>query len=130
MHHCQNNLKQGAIMAVREISAKTDVDGKTVGPVTVKFDFGTTLEDKTKLFGAEVTNSQAEANMVVGLQDVIRGALKTGKVSAPAVQAVVSAWKPGIKKKGKSKAERLMADFLEMPEEARREMLADMKKGE
>jgi|TARA_Y100000310_G_scaffold73040_1_gene69183 hypothetical protein len=112
-------------MTDKQVSAKTEVDGKVVGPVTVNYDFGATTEEKIKLFGEDCTNSNAEASMTVALQDIIRNGLKAGK-SAAAIQKTVSEWKPGVKRKARSKAEKVRDEFASLSAEEKKALLAQL----
>lgn len=117
-------------MAVRDIKAKT-AGGE---PVTCKYDFGDSLEDLIALCdkgdadGNAVVLSNAVANMTIAIQDVIRAGLKAEKSQAE-IQKEVSAWTPGIKKRGKSKSEKLKEEFESLSAEEKQEMLARLTAG-
>ncbi len=94
-------------MALKEYT-KNIQSGEHAGKSgTVKYDFGDNLDEATDKFGAEVVFSNFRQHAVVALQNVISGALKTGKD----VQEVVDKWKLGMAKPKKSEAEKLTASI-------------------
>ena len=105
-------------MAKEEVSAKL-ADGE---PVKVQFDFGEPGAMAAK-FGGEVVESFAKSGIRVAVQDVIRGGIKAGKKPAE-IQKLVDDYKPGVRKKGKSKAEKLQDSFKELTPEERKALLA------
>lgn len=109
-------------MAATEVKAKIGKDGK---PVVVKFDFGANMEEAADKYGDEIVFSYYKANATVCIQDVIRSGIKAGK-SAQEIQKAVSAWVPGIKRRGKSKSEKMKDDFQKLSEEEKAELLASL----
>lgn len=100
--------------------------------ITVNYDFGNTLEEMTKKFGAEVVFSHALDNMVIGLQANIRGKLeKDGedRMSDQAIRAAIASWKPGQRKQAdpKKKAEAIKATFAKLDDATRKALLAEMR---
>ena len=67
----------------------------------------------------------AKAQMVVSAQGIARDRLK--KEQAPKdVQAALDGWKPGVRKRGRSKAERFTEDFRNMDPEVRAALLKEL----
>ena len=114
-------------MTAVEITAKT----ADKGAVAVKYDFGNTLADLVKICSANDQNgeavvlSNAKSNMVIKVQDLVRAGIKDGKSPAE-IQKEVSAWVPGVKKRGKSKAEKLQEEFASLSPEMKKELLANL----
>lgn len=121
-------------MSVIEVSAKTttkDEAGKTtdLGPVSVKVDLGDTLEQfvtycsRGDADGKKVALSNGQANVKISIQDVIRASLKNGDKPAE-TQKKVDAWSPGVKKRGRTKAEKFRDEFDQMSSDDRKNLLA------
>ncbi len=110
-------------MAATKISAKT---GKS-DPVEINFDFGNTDEDMVKKFTLKIVCSYARANMKVGIQDVIRTGILADK-TAGSIQKEVDAYKFGVKKRGKNKAEKLADSFAALSDEEKASLLARLSK--
>lgn len=74
-----------------------EITAKVTGgeSVTATYDFGDSVEDAIGKFTGDVVFTNAIANMKVTAQSIIRRALKAGKNAAD-IQAIVSAWKPGV----------------------------------
>ena len=106
-------------MAMTEIKAKVG-DGKAI---TVKYDFGDNLPGMAKKFGEDVVFSNARANLKIGLQDIVRSGIKAGKSPAD-IQKEIDAHVPGVKKRGKSKAEKLQGQFADLSPEEKKELLS------
>lgn len=93
-------------MASVEISAKTgDSD-----PIKTSYDFGADDDAMVKKHGLAIVCSYAKAAMKVAIQDVIRAGILAGKPNTE-IQKDVAAMKFGIKKRGKSRAEKLASQF-------------------
>jgi len=102
-------------------------------PIEVEYDFGKDLDEMCELFGDVVVYSNAKANMHVGVQGVGRSVIKAGKtagkpVTQKQVQEAVSKHKPGIRKRGKSPAEKLKENYDKLTPEAKKELLAELTK--
>jgi hypothetical protein len=119
------------------IKGNSDMEINTKAPkvnreLTVNYDFGNSLEEMTKKFGADVVYSHALDNMVIGLQANIRGKLeKDGedRMSDQAIRAAIGQWKPGQRKQAdpKKKAEVIKTAFAKMDEATRKALLAELR---
>ena len=109
-------------MAKSEVKAKFGKDG---GHVVVQYDFGGDLDGAVKKYGGEIVYAYFKANGVVCLQDVIRSGIKAEK-SQKEIQALASAWTPGIKRRGRSKSEKMREDFQKLSDDERAELLASL----
>lgn len=93
------------------------------------YDFGDTLADTLKLFGDEVVRTNAIANIRVGLQNIMRTAIKQG-LGPEQIQAKVSVWKPGMAKLDFSDPKATaMAAFNSMSPEEQAAFVKDLKAG-
>jgi len=109
-------------MAKIEVKAKV---GKGA-PVAVLVDFGATLKEyvtKTGDKGEEITLSEARASRTIKVQDIIRAGIGAGKNPAE-IQKDVDAYAPGVKKRGRSKAEKLKDEFDELDPKEKAALLA------
>jgi|ETNmetMinimDraft_30_1059905.scaffolds.fasta_scaffold00172_27 hypothetical protein len=117
------NLEKGMlIMSVMEVKAKV---GKGT-PIAVKVDFGETLKEyvaRSGDKGDEVVLSEAKASRVIKIQDIIRAGINLKK-SQPDIQKDVDAYAPGVKKRGRSKAEKLKDEFDELDPKEKAALLA------
>jgi len=93
--------------------------------VVVKFDFGNDVEEAIEKYGEDIVYAYYRANATVSLQDVIRSGIKAKK-SQKEIQALVNAWVPGIKRRGKSKSEKMRDDFQKLSEGEKAELLASL----
>jgi len=93
-------------------------------PVTVKYDFGETLEELVAKCttdtagGAETVRQLALKSAVVYLQDLIRSGITAGS-DAKEIQKNADKWVPGVKRRGKSPAEKMQSDFQKLSPEER-----------
>lgn len=110
-------------MPLTKVSAKT---GKS-DPVEIGFDFGDDDKAMIDKFGLKIVCSYAKANMKVALQDVIRSGITTKKSPAD-IQKEVNAYKFGVKKRGKNKAEKLADSFAALSSEEKASLLARLSK--
>lgn len=115
-------------MAKQTVSTETEVDGKTVGPVVVEYDFGDNVADAVGKFGDEVVASYLFAQLKIALQAYVRGLLKQGKSEAE-IKTAVAQWKPGTRKPGKSKLEKAQDILKGMTDEERKALIAQLKGG-
>jgi len=109
-------------MAKQEIKAKV---GKGA-PVAVTVDFGNTLKEyvtKTGDKGEEITFSEARASRIIKVQDIIRAGINAKKNPGD-IQKDVDAYAPGVKKRGRSKAEKLKDEFDELDPKEKAALLA------
>ncbi len=117
-------------MSAVEISAKTG-EGEAV---VVKKNLGDNLSDLIKLCSANgqdgeaVVLSNARANMTIKIQDIVRAGIKVGD-DATKIQKTVDAYVPGVKRKGKSKAEKMQDEFGKLDPEEKKALLAKLTKG-
>jgi len=103
-----------------EVTAKVGKDG----PIhKVNFDFGADLDAMVTKFGASVVHDKAKANMIVGLQSVMRTGIDDGK-KGKELQTIADKWVPGIRKAAKPKTQKLKEDYQALSEEQRAELLA------
>lgn len=81
----------GQESGVIEVSAKKE----GFEEVTVTYDFGKNLDEMVEKFGADITFTNARANMKITLQSLIRRYIAAGKTEEE-IQSVVNDWKPGM----------------------------------
>jgi len=105
-----------------EVSAKKGKDGEAIA---VDFNFGDDLKAMSGLFGDDVVFANARANMIVGLQSVIRAGIEAGNSKAQ-IQKAANEWKPGVKKRGKPKSEKLRDEFEKLSAEEKAALLAKL----
>ena len=103
-----------------EVFAKVGQDG---AKQSVNFEVGKELDAMVKKFGADVVYDKARANMVVGLQSVVRSAIDAGTKGAD-LQKVADSWVPGIRKAAKPKTEKLKEEYANLSDEQKQELLA------
>lgn len=106
-------------MAVIQIKAKT----KDSDPVTVNFDFGNDDNEFVSKFGLPVVASHARANMKLTVQDLIRAGIEKGDSQA-AIQKATDELKFGVKRKGKSRAEKVAEQMSALSDEEKKALLA------
>tara|TARA_Y100000310_G_scaffold332971_1_gene409580 strand:- start:1319 stop:1660 length:342 start_codon:yes stop_codon:yes gene_type:complete len=109
-------------MAKMEVKAKV---GKGT-PVSVQVDFGVTLQDYIKLSGdkgEEIVLSEARASRIIKIQDLIRAGINAKKSPAD-IQKDVDGYSPGVKKRGRSKSEKLKDEFDELDPKEKAALLA------
>ena len=117
-------------MPVTEVKAKLG-KGKDAPFVTIKYDMGKDIADmvsrssKDGADGNAIVFSEARAARVIKLQDLIRAGIKDKK-SAAEIQKEANAFSPGIKKRGRSKAEKLRDDFTQLSPEEKKELLGEL----
>lgn len=119
-------------MAKTDVSAKVGKGDDASAPVTVKYDFGETIDDAVEKFGEKVVLAHVHSSFTIALQGFIRGKMKKqideGKpVDVKALQADVDKWKPGMKVPGKSKAEKIKDDYNKMSAEERAALLRELQ---
>jgi len=103
-----------------EVKSKIGPDGATH---SVNYDFGVDLDAMVKLFGADVVFDKARANMIVGLQSVVRTGIGAG-TKGKELQTIADAWKPGLRKAAKPKTEKIKEQFQSLSDEDRAALLA------
>ena len=114
--------KEIANVALESISAKI-TDGPTV---TVDFDLDETLKEAVDRYGEAIVFSRYRASLVIDLQAYMRIMIKAKKTNDE-IQAAVSEWKPGVKAKGRSPAERARDLFQKLSPEERRALLEEFE---
>jgi len=105
-------------MADETVDAKTTLESGEEASASVVYDFGNDLANAVDIFGEDVAFSRLKSAITIDLQGYVRGLLKQGK-TADEITAAVEEWKPGIRKAGKSKAEKLAELLAGMSEEER-----------
>tara|TARA_Y100000310_G_C20694603_1_gene824675 strand:- start:2496 stop:2888 length:393 start_codon:yes stop_codon:yes gene_type:complete len=115
-----------------DITAKIgkDADGPSC---TVKFDLAESLDDAAKKWGEDVALSRINAAITIDVQAVIRRGLTPnddGEISNPAqIQKMVDDFTPGVKKQGKSKAEKAEEAFGNLSDDEREELFKKFNPG-
>jgi len=118
-------------MALEEVKAvaKTE-DGKKI-PVTCKYDFGGNLDGFIKKAsakgadGAAIAYSKCRASEKIDIQDLMRRMAVAGKTAAE-IQKALDAHTPGVKKRGKSKSEKMKDEFDALDPEERKRLIAEL----
>ena len=113
-----------------------EVQAKVTGGdlITVKYDFGDNLAgliakcSANGQDGETVVFSNARANIKIAIQDIIRAGIKAEK-SVKDIQKEVDAYVPGVKKRGKSKSEKLSDEFASLSPEDKKALLAQLAGG-
>jgi len=96
-------------------------------PVTVTYDFGEDDAQFLSKFSEKVVCSYARAGMRIALQDLVRAGIKAKK-SAQSIQKEADDWKPGIRKRGKSKAEKIADQMNALTPDEKKTLLAKLTK--
>lgn len=91
-----------------KISAERKPNGdKQGGAIEVDYDMPVSLSDMVKRYGENVVYNHARGSITVALQGYLRSQLAKEKPPSPAeIQKEVDTWKPGVRKQGKSPAEK------------------------
>ena len=105
--------------------------------ILVNYNFPATLEDAVKKFGADVVFSKAMDSLVIDVQAIVRRHMKaptdkdgkvTGKGKTQAeIQAIVSAWIPGVGAIRRSPVEKIGTLIEQMSPEEKKALLAKLK---
>ena len=100
------------------VSAKVGSEkaGTLKGPITCNFNPGSNHDEMVENYGEEHVYEHAKANIIVSVQDVIRKGINEG-LDQKAIQKNVDDWKPGAKRRGKSKTEKALDAFDKLSEE-------------
>lgn len=115
-------------MALQEVSARAGNE-ETSPSCTVKYDFGDSLDEAVELFGADAVYARFKSASIVDLQALIRRHLEgeTPK-SADEIQALATAWKPGVQtRKRKSVGEKIEELLKDMSPADRAAALAQLQ---
>lgn len=123
-------MKKMSVSAL--VPEKKDAAGKVtqkqLGPLSVEVDYGETIEECVKLYGAEAIMSNAFANWRVTLQANIRGGLKRGEDPAVIATRLKSAKMGVAVTGGKVDAEAAFkAKFLAANPEQRKAMIQQLR---
>lgn len=101
---------------------------ETKREIVVQFDLPNKLEDLRKRFGDEVVANHAVAAIKVSVQGVVRNALaaddpaKTPKQ----IQDIVTAYKPGVRVRGKTPQEKIAEGFQKLNPDQKRALLKQL----
>jgi len=108
-------------MALEVIEAKTGEKD----PIKVEYEIPGTIQECVALWGEEAVHSRFKAALVIDIQAMMRGYLKdTEKLwSVEEIQADISAWKPGVKAKGKPVSDKVRELFAKLSPEERAALL-------
>ena len=100
-------------------------------PISVTYDMPETLDSLVERFGAEVIAGKALDSLVIDVQALVRRHLKgTDKVAAKGadeIQAIVSAWLPGVGVVRKSSVEKISTLIASMTAEQKADLLAQLR---
>lgn len=118
---------------IEDVTAKTPESGREV---TVSFNYGVNLAAMTERFGEAVTYSQAQANIRINLQSLLRRHMvdtfdKEGKKIADAksdaeIHELAASWKPGMAARArKSPKDKLFALLEKLSPEDRKALLLE-----
>jgi len=105
---------------IEDVTAKTPDSGREL---TVSFNYGANLQDMTSKFGEAIVYSQAQANIRINLQALLRRHMvdtfdKEGKKTADAksdveLRELVAGWKPGMAARARKSPKDKLAALLE-----------------
>ncbi len=116
-----------------KITTKVGKGDDASAPVTINYEFGTTVADLVKKFGEPIVLAHVLSSFTIALQGTIRAKMKkyldakpAQPVNVPAIQKELAEWKPGLRVPGKSKAEKIKDDYKQMSPEERKELMKDL----
>lgn len=119
------------MLAARQHNTGMNMTRETVnaevreGPaVTFEYDFGDTIEDANKIFGAEVVWAFAKRALVIAAQGYARGLLKSEK-TVEEIQAAFETWKPGAPRAKADPVEKAREQWSKMSAEDRANLLRE-----
>lgn len=112
-------------MGTEEITAKITENGQPVDEVTVKANVPGSVQEALDTFGEDVVYSRFRGSLVIDLQAYMRGLMKhkDGRKTNDEIQSLVSEWQPGVKKPGRSPAEKIEDLLGKLSNEDRAELL-------
>jgi len=122
-------------MQEKTVTAKKTIDG-TPYEATVPFNVPETLEEASKVWGEEVTLSNAVSAAVVSLQAGIRRRIDAGGKATPPkdiaeiteiAKSDLANWKPGVAAAKTDPVDALLAKFDGMSEEQKGQLIAMLK---
>jgi hypothetical protein len=110
-----------------QISAKKQIDNEEKSAV-INYDFGETLEEASKMFGAEVVFTNFRANAKITAQAAIRRMLEKG-MTQEQIQEKMAGWKPGVAiDTSVDPLTAMMAKYATMSPEDQKKFIEDLKK--
>lgn len=112
-------------MSVEVIEAKVTKGDRAGEVFKANFDLPQNVNEALEKYGEEIVYSRFKSSLVIDVQACMRNAITKDGATPETVQAAVDEFKPGIKQKGKSMAEKVHDMLANMSEEERREFLAD-----
>lgn len=123
-------------MAKEEVKAVAkDKNGKKI-PIVCQYDFGGNLDGFVKLASANgadgkaIAFSKCRASEKIDIQDVMRrmaaGTDKEAGKGVAEIQKALDAHVPGVKKRGKSKSEKMKDDFDALDPSERKRLIAEL----
>ena len=123
-------------MAKEEVKAKAKIEGKDGAAdktvqVSCQYDFGSNLAgfikkaSKGGANGEAVAFSKVKASEKIDIQDLMRRMAAAG-LTTKDIQEALDAHVPGVKKRGKSKAEKMKDDFDALSSEERTRLLSEL----
>ena len=86
--------------------------------VVVEYHFGDTVEELVENFGEDIIFQHARGSLTVSLQSYIRSQIDAEK-SDEEIQDAADQWRPGQRRKAKSKADKVLEELSNMSEEER-----------
>lgn len=113
-------------MALQEITAKVTNGARADTPYTVKYDLPETIREATDRWGEEVVYSRFKASLVIDLQAFMRSHIGKDDFVPGDLQAKVNEWKPEVRAKGKTMAERVQEMLGKLSPEDRAALLAEL----
>lgn len=103
--------------------------GDDAAEATVEFDTGANLTEAVELFGDEVVFNRFRAGLIIDVQANIRRMLALDNPkSSDEIQEAISDWMPGVKSKGKSKAEKANEAISKLSTQERAALFAQYEK--
>jgi hypothetical protein len=109
-------------------AASNGVEARPERKITVQYDLPNDLDGLVKRFGKEVVANHAIAALKVAIQGVTRNALAaTEPVKTDReIQALVTAYKPGIRVRGKTPQEKIAEGFGKLTPEQKKALLKQL----
>jgi hypothetical protein len=120
-------------VAQEEVKAVGKKEDGTKIPVVAKYDFGGNLDGFVKKAGggnagSAIAYSKCRASEKIDIQDLMRRMAVAGK-SAADIQKALDAHVPGVKKRGKSKSEKMKDDFDALDPAEKKRLIAELTGG-
>jgi DNA-directed RNA polymerase specialized sigma24 family protein len=112
-------------MSLQEVQAKVTQGTRADEIFTVKYDLPDTTEEAIQRFGTEVVFSRLMASLTIDLQSFMRTQIQKDKATAESVQEACNGWMPGVRKRGKTREEKLRDMLSAMSPEERAELLSE-----